>query len=343
MNQSPAVWVVGGTGYSGIEAVGLLRRHPFFRLERVLASPGSQPRDLQAVQPNSTARGMRAEPYSPSLLESPPAAVILALPDRVSADLAPEFLGRGTRVVDLSGAFRVRDRSHYAAHCGFDHPHPGLLDQALYGLAEREAARLPEATLVANPGCYPTAVLLALLPLADSGLLDPRQGVIVDAKSGVTGAGRKVEAAYLFAEVNENLRPYGDLRHRHVPEILQALGFGAGREFLFVPHLLPVSRGLMATSYVRLGPGVGGADLAGAYARAYEGSPFVRILGEGRWPDLQGASRTNRCDIGWIVDSPGRTAVVVSVIDNLIKGAAGQAVQNLNLMYGRPEAEGLPS
>jgi N-acetyl-gamma-glutamyl-phosphate reductase len=343
VSAAPAVWVLGGTGYSGLEAVGLLLRHPFFRLERVLASPGSPPRDLEGIEPGHTPDGLRAEPYSSALLETPPEAVVLALPDRASADLAPEFLRRGTRVVDLSGAFRVRDPSHYTRHCGFDHPHPAFLDKAVYGLAEREAANLPGATLVANPGCYPTAVLLALLPLTDRDLLDPRADVIVDAKSGVTGAGRKVEAAYLFAEVNENLRPYGALRHRHVPEILQALGFDAGRELLFVPHLLPVSRGLMATSYVRLGPGVTGADLAGAYARAYEGSAFVRILGEGRWPDLRGAARTNRCDIGWIVDSPGRTAVVVSVIDNLLKGAAGQAVQNLNLMFGRPEAEGLPA
>src|SRR5262249_3118761 len=160
------------------------------------------------------------------------------------------------------------------------------------------------------------------LPLEDRGLLDPRAPVIVDAKSGVTGAGRKVEAPYLFAEVNENLRPYGALRHRHAPEIVQALGSADGRELLFVPHLVPLSRGPLATVYVRLVRGVTGADLATAYARAYEGSPFVRILGEGRWPELKGVTRTNRCDLGWIVQPSQRGAVVVAAIDNLLKGAA---------------------
>ena len=343
MSAPPSVWVLGATGYAGVEAVRLLRGHPRFRLDRVCASPGSPERDLGEIEPALATCSLRARPFETSLLEDPPQAAVLALPDEAAAALVPAFLDRGARVVDLSGAFRLRERSHYPRYCGFEHPRPRLLDSAVYGLTEQMRETIRDAALIANPGCYPTAALLALLPLESSGLLDPESTVVVDAKSGVTGVGRRLEAAYLFAEVNENLRPYHPLHHRHVPEILQALGFGEGRDLLFVPHLLPVARGLLATVYVRLRHGVGAADFAGAYAGTYGRSPFVRLLGEGRWPELRGVARTNRCDIGWVVDPGRRAAVVFAAIDNLLKGAAGQAVQNLNLMFGRPEEEGLPA
>ena len=347
MSGRRSVWVVGGTGYSGLEAVRLLRSHPFFGLARVFASAGSPGRDLASLDPSLPQDLPRAEPFTTTALEDPPAAALLALPDEAAAALAPRLLEGGIRVVDLSGAFRIGDAAHYPAWCGFGHPRPDLLREAVYGLTEHARGRLPGASLVANPGCYPTATLLALLPIERAGLVEPAAPIVVDAKSGVTGAGRKIEAAYLFAEIEGNLRPYKALHHRHVPEIRQELGLADERDLLFAPHLLPVARGLLVTAYLKLRPGVTAGDLAGAYAVAYAGegqaSPFVRPLGEGRWPEIRGVVRSNRCDIGWVVDAERRTAVVVSAIDNLLKGAAGQAVQNLNLMFGRPEEEGLPA
>ncbi|HZM69772.1 MAG TPA: N-acetyl-gamma-glutamyl-phosphate reductase [Candidatus Cryosericum sp.] len=343
MSGNLPVWVVGATGYTGLEAVRLLEAHPYFRLDGVFASPGAVARDLDEIDPAFASRGLRAEPFLPARLESPPAAALLAVPDEVAAVLAPSLRARGVRVVDLSGAFRLRDAAHYPLHYHFEHPQPGLLSEAVYGLSEIARREVRGASLVANPGCYPTASLLAIHPLESAGLLDPDAPVVVDAKSGVTGAGRKADAAYLFAEVSENLRPYRPLSHRHVPEMRQALGYRNGRSLLFVPHLLPVARGLLVTAYVRLRAGVTAFELAAAYGAAYDGSPFVRLLGLGRCPELRGVVRTNRCDLGWVVDEAGRSAVLLAAIDNLLKGAAGQAVQNLNLMHDRPEPEGLPA
>jgi N-acetyl-gamma-glutamyl-phosphate reductase len=343
MSARVPVWVVGATGYSGMEAVRLLDVHPYFRLEGVYASPGAPERDLSEIDPSFASRRVRARPFTGDRLDAPPAAAILAVPDEAAAALVPDFRARGVRVVDLSAAFRLRDAAHYPRHYGFEHPHPGLLEETVYGLAEPGRREIREAGIVANPGCYPTASLLALLPLERAGLLDPHAPVVIDAKSGVTGAGRKADAAYLFAEVSENLRPYRPLRHRHVPEMRQALGYRNGRGLLFVPHLLPVARGLLVTAYVRLLGGVTGAEIAAAYGAAYGGAPFVRLLGEGRCPEIRGVVRTNRCDLGWAVDEEGRSAVLMAAIDNLLKGAAGQAVQNLNLMHDRDEREGLPA
>lgn len=343
MSARVPVWVIGATGYSGLEAVRLLEAHPFFRLDGVFASPGALARDLVEVDPAFASRRLRAEPFASGLLDSPPQAVVLAVPDDAAARIAPALRARGVRVVDLSGAFRLRDAAHYPLHCGFEHPHPHLLSEAVYGLTESARREIRGASLVANPGCYPTASLLALQPLERARLLDPQSPLVVDAKSGVTGAGRKADAAYLFAEVSENLRPYRPLSHRHVPEMRQALGFENGRGLLFVPHLLPVARGLLVTAYVRLRAGVTSSDLAAAYGTAYDGSPFVRLLGEGRCPEIRGVARTNRCDLGWVVDEQERAAVLIAAIDNLLKGAAGQAVQNLNLMHDRDEQEGLPA
>lgn len=328
------VWIIGGTGYTGLEAVRILLGHPFFRLERVFASPGSPTRDLGEID---------ASAWDPAQLDAPPAAALLALPDEAAAGIVPDLLERGTRVVDLSGAFRIPDPSHYVRFCGFEHPSPRLLAEAVYGLSEWERGRIPAARLLANPGCYPTASLLALRPLQHARLLDPGAAIVVDGKSGVTGAGRRVEASYLFAEVNENLRPYKVLEHRHAPEMRLGLGLGDDTPLVFAPHLLPISRGLLCTAYARLRAGVTRSDVAAAYDRSYAGSPFVRVLAEGRWPELRSVARTNRCEIGFAVDAASGAAVAASAIDNLVKGAAGQAVQNLNLMFGRPEAEGLLS
>jgi N-acetyl-gamma-glutamyl-phosphate reductase len=343
LNSPNSVWVLGGTGYAGLEAVRLLLGHPFFHLDRAFASQDSPERDLGEIDPSLRGSGLRAVPFSTRHLAQPPAAALLALPDEVSVGIAVELLERGVRVVDLSGAFRVRDTAHYPRWCGFEHPAPAWLDRAVYGLTEWEGERHREASLIANPGCYPTAALLGVLPLERAGLLDPAAPIVVDGKSGVSGAGRRLEPAYLFAEVNENFKPYRVLEHRHLPEMLQAIGLDPERPVLFVPHLLPLSRGLLSTLYLSLRQGVTAGDVAAALAGRYEKRPFVRLLGQGCWPELRAVTGTNRCEIGWTVDSTRRVAVVVSAIDNLLKGAAGQAVQNLNLMFGRPEAEGLPA
>jgi len=335
----PSVWVVGGTGYSGLEAVRLLRTHPAFRLARIFASPGSPERDLAEIDPGLAPGQARALPWSPALLEEGaerPDAALLALPDEASADLAPRLLAHGIRVVDLSSVFRPKSAGAASP------PTPGNDQDPVYGLTEWEAARIASARLVANPGCYATACLLALLPLERAGLLDPGEAVVVDGKSGITGAGRRLEADYLFAEANENCRPYSPLAHRHLPEIRAVLGLAAERPLLFVPHVLPVSRGLMTTVYVRLARGVASGEIAAAFDHAYAAAPAVRLLGSGRWPQLRGVTGTGRCDIGWTADPVQRAAVVVSALDNLLKGAAGQAVQNLNLLFGRPREEGIP-
>jgi len=248
-----------------------------------------------------------------------------------------DLVRRGRRVLDLSADFRLHDPAVYARWYG-EHAAPELLAEAVYGLPELYRDRLRTARLVAVPGCYPTGALLGLVPLARAGLL--ADAVVIDAKSGTTGAGRGAKVEQLFAEVNENFRPYGIGSHRHGPEIEQELrAAGAAGPALFVPHLLPVSRGILSTMYVRVA--AGRPPLDEIYARAYEREPFVVLRGEGQPPELREVRGTNRCVIGWRWDAASAHAVVVTAIDNLGKGAAGQAVQCLNVLLGIPETTGL--
>jgi N-acetyl-gamma-glutamyl-phosphate reductase len=250
------------------------------------------------------------------------------------------LLDAGLRVVDLSGSFRLRDVESYSPWYGFHHDAPQLLRLAVYGLAEWNGARLRSARLVANPGCYPTSVLLPLLPLVKGGMLEPGSDIFCDSKSGVTGAGRGARVDLLFAEVAENFRPYSPLSHRHAPEICQELGWDLA-SFAFVPHLLPVNRGILSTMYLTFHQPVSSEELEAEYRKRYDGRRFVRVLGSGRLPELRAVNHTNFCDIGWRMTNGGRRAVVFSALDNLIKGAAGQAVQNFNLMHGLEEQVGL--
>jgi N-acetyl-gamma-glutamyl-phosphate reductase len=263
--------------------------------------------------------------------------VFCALPHATAASIVQDLLRRGRRVLDLSADFRLRDAAVYARWYG-DHPAAELLAEAVYGLPEVYRGWLREARLVAVPGCYPTAALLGLLPLARAGLI--REPVIVDAKSGTTGAGRAVKVEQLFAEVNENFRPYAVRGHRHLPEIEQELRLaGASPGVLFVPHLLPVSRGILATMYVRIRDAR--PPLSDLFREAYATEPFVVLRGEDVMPELREVRGTNRCAVGWHWDETTRQAVVVTAIDNLGKGAAGQAVQCLNLLLGLPETVAL--
>lgn len=266
--------------------------------------------------------------------------IFLATPPEVSMDLAGPMLDAGARVVDLSGAFRLGDPETYLRWYKGKHTSPDLLKEAVYGLPEVNRCRLGKARLVANPGCYPTAANLAIQPLIKSGVVDLQAGVICDAKSGVSGAGRKPGLKTSFCEVTENFSAYSVLEHRHVPEVLMISGIEESA-FSFTAQLLPIDRGILETIYFRARGLNSADDLLQVYLRRYEGEPFVRIYQPGELPDLRAVQRTNFCDIGFQFDPATGRAVVVSAIDNLVKGAAGQAIQNMNLMFGFAEAEGL--
>ena len=255
-------------------------------------------------------------------------------------ELAPIMLAAGARVVDLSGAFRLRTPENYAAWYKETHTQPELLAEAVYGLPEFCRHLVPAARLVSNPGCYPTAANLALRPLLQAGVIDRACGIVCDAKSGVSGAGRKPSLKTSFCEVAENFSAYSILHHRHVPEVLQISGLEE-HEFSFTAQLLPLDRGILETVYFRSEVLTSAAELAAVYEKRYAGEKFVRVYAPGQVPDLHAVRRTNFCDIGVTFDAASGRAVVVSAIDNLVKGAAGQAVQNMNLMLGYPETEGL--
>jgi N-acetyl-gamma-glutamyl-phosphate reductase len=254
----------------------------------------------------------------------------------------PALLEKKLRVVDLSADFRLDDPSLYAEWYGADHTAPALIDTAVYGLTERYRADIAAASLVANPGCYPTAALLALTPLVKRGLVVEGE-IVVDAKSSVSGAGRAPKRGALLCEAHEGLRAYSVGSHRHIPEMEQELGKAAGRpvSLTFAPHLVPLNRGLLETIYVRLEGGGGLEEVGEAYREDYGDEPFVKVAPAGVFPGIQDVAGTNLCRLGFAEDRRGGRIVLVSVIDNLVKGASGQAVQNLNLMFGLPETMGL--
>src|SRR5262249_4932641 len=258
--------------------------------------------------------------------------VFLALPDKAAAELAPALVDAGVRVIDLSGAFRLRSAAERARWYPETHRVP---DGLAYGLTERERGAVARARMVATPGCCPPATLLALAPLVEAGLIVANPDVVVDAKSGVSGAGKTPSERTHFSEVHGSLAAYGVFSHRHGAEIEQ----GAGRQVTFTPHLVPLDRGILATIYVRVPAGTTEEQLGDVYANAYTGATFVRLVGPAL-PEIKHVAHTNFCDVGWRVDPSGR-AILVSVIDNLVKGASGQAVQNMNVMLGLDERTGL--
>jgi N-acetyl-gamma-glutamyl-phosphate reductase len=268
------------------------------------------------------------------------AVVFLATPPEASMELAPMLVEAGARVVDLSGAFRLGTPENYAVWYKAQHTAPELLAEAVYGLPEFCRERIPGARLVSNPGCYPTAANLAIRPMVEAGLVHRTAGVVCDAKSGVSGAGNKPSAKNIFCEVTENFSAYSVLGHRHVPEVLRISGLEE-REFSFTAQLLPLDRGILETIYFRAPEGTTAETLLDAYDKRYASEPFIRLYNPGHLPDLRRVARTNFCDIGVTVDARTGRAVVVSAIDNLVKGAAGQAIQNMNLALGLPETEAL--
>jgi N-acetyl-gamma-glutamyl-phosphate reductase len=271
------------------------------------------------------------EPFSSDKLAEQSDVVFLALPEEAAAGIAPTLVARGIRVIDLSGAFRLRDAS--AREKWYPATRIGVLNP-VYGLTERNRGAIADAQLVTNPGCYPTAALLALEPIADAGLL--AGDVVIDAKSGISGAGKKPSDRTHFSENHGSVSAYGVFGHRHQPEIEQELG----APVTFVPHLVPLDRGIFETIYARVRPGTTASDVAAAMEAAYHHAPFIRLTGD-TLPEIKHAAYTNFCDIGWRVDAAGGRILVVSVIDNLVKGAAGQAIQNFNVMLGYDERTGL--
>ena len=327
--------VVGFTGYSGAELVEILGRHP--QAEPVLLEHRAQTEDERPVFDDGIERvAFSGEALADANLD----VVFLATAVEVSLEAAPVLLDAGTKVIDLSGAFRLRTLSNYKRWYNLDHPRPDLLADAVYGLPEFFRNVTKVANLVSNPGCYPTAVNLALRPLIVEAVLDREAGVICDAKSGVSGAGRKASVKTHFSEVTDNFSAYGVMFHRHVPEVLLTSDMEE-HEFCFTAQLLPLHRGILETIYVRTTEPMGHQDFADLYAKYYADEPFVRIYPEGRFPDLRAVTKTNFCDIGIQADPTTRRVTIVAAIDNLVKGAAGQAIQNMNIVCGLEETTGL--
>jgi len=330
------VGIVGFSGYSGAELVSLLTHHP--HVEPVLLEHregGDRPRPLGHDGP-------RRIPCSAQAVRTAGiAAVFLATPPEVSMELAGPMLEAGAKVIDLSGAFRLGTPENYQRWYKEPHTQPDLLAEAVYGLPEFCRERVAAARLVSNPGCYPTAANLALKPLIQAGAIARELGIVCDAKSGVSGAGRKASLKTSFCEVTENFSAYSILDHRHVPEVLRTSGLHEA-EFSFTAHLIPIHRGILESIYFRASGSIGSAeDLLEIYRERYAEEPFVRLYAAGQVPDLKAVAHTNFCDIGWKYDPETRRTVVVSAIDNLGKGAAGQAIQNMNLALGYPETAGL--
>jgi N-acetyl-gamma-glutamyl-phosphate reductase len=345
MNDPLRVAVVGATGYAGFELARLLLRHPHIAHPTFFLRDGhANVRCLTELYPQLRGWGEAScKPLSVEAVANSGAQVaFLSTPHEASLELAPQLLAANPclRVVDLSGAFRFREPETFEHWYKLAPPAADTLAAAVYGLPELYADALPQARLVANPGCYPTSVILGLRPLIDSGWANAARGIVCDCKSGVSGAGKEPKRETHFVEVNENFRAYGLFTHRHTPEIADHLGL-ASKDFVFSTHLLPVERGILSTLYVWLDPAREVNEIEALYRQFYAGRPMVRILPAGRLPELQHVAHTNFCDIGFALDPSGERLVVVSCLDNLGKGAAGQAVQNLNGMHGFPETAGL--
>jgi N-acetyl-gamma-glutamyl-phosphate reductase len=325
------VGVAGATGYAGQELVALLAKHPHVQLAAAMSSsPDSAARPLPRLQ---RVWNGSVEPLNLNRLASETDITFLAVPEQAAAELAPTLVGAGVRVIDLSGAFRIRnDRARATWYPATAALPPG----AAYGLTEFFKDEIRSAPLVANPGCYPTAALLSLLPLARAGLLDLSAGTIIDAKSGISGAGRVPSDRTHFSENHGSVAAYGIFNHRHAAEMEQELGASV----TFVPHLVPLDRGILETIYARVVPGTTDADVQGAFDGAYRDEPFVRLT-NGALPEIKHVVWTNFCDIGWKLDASSGRLVIVACLDNLVKGAAGQALQNFNVAFGYDERTGL--
>ena len=345
MSEPGRVAVVGATGYAGYELARLLLRHP--RIEKptfYLRDRHAGVHCLSELFPQL--RGWGDAPCKSlsmdAIAKSGAQTVFLSTPHEASVEFVPQLLEANPdmRIIDLSGAFRFREAEKFERWYKMTPPDAALLTEAVYGLPELYADSLPKARIVANPGCYPTSVILGLRPLVEAGWIDMERGVVCDCKSGVSGAGKEPKRETHFVEVNENFRAYGLFTHRHTPEVSDHLGFAA-RDFVFTTHLLPLERGILSTMYVWLAGAHKREEIETLYRQFYAGKPMVRISPAAKLPELQDVTRTNFCDIGFALDAAGERLVIVSCLDIVGKGAAGQAVQNMNSMQGYAETSGL--
>jgi len=339
--------VVGATGYSGLELTRLLLRHPRVDKPVLLSRENGNhaATDLADVFPSLSGNG--GYPLQPlswaSLKQQGVELLFLATPHEVSRALVPEAVSQGLRVIDLSGAWRLKQAQHRAVY-SFQDANPAtaaeLTEKAIYGLPELNGDRIPDAVLVANPGCYATSVILALAPLLKACIVDRGRGIISDSKSGVSGAGKEPNARNHFVSVADNFSAYSVFGHRHVGEIVEQLNLDTG-ELTFTPHLLPIPRGILSTVYVYLNRRMRAAEVESCFRDFYAGKPWVRVFATPHLPQIQFSLHTNYCDLGFCLADDGQRLVLISCVDNLLKGASGQAVQNMNLMYGWKEEEGL--
>ena len=344
--------VLGVTGYSGFELARILLRHPRLDAPLLLSRSGEKDSSARNESGNladvfpvlSGNGGYPLRTFSWDVLKQHGVELLfLATPHEVSRSLVPQAMSRGIRVIDLSGAWRLKQAQHRAIY-GFEDANPvtaaELTEKAIYGLPELNGDRIANAMLVANPGCYATSIILALAPLLRAGVVDRERGIVSDSKSGVSGAGKEPSSRTHFVSVADNLSAYSVFGHRHVGEILEQLNLDS-RELIFTPHLLPIPRGILSTVYVHLNHEMTPSQVESCFRDFYGGQRWVRVFATPQLPQIQFSLHTNYCDLGFCLDDDGRRLVLVSCIDNLLKGAAGQAVQNMNLMYGWDEADGL--
>jgi N-acetyl-gamma-glutamyl-phosphate reductase len=325
-----SVAVVGASGYVGGELLRLLFRHPKVQVT-VVTSEQSSGKPVQTLFPNLTGPELLCESLDPQRVAARAEAVFMALPHTQSAGPAQAFLKAGRKVIDLSADFRLKDARAYETWYQTPHPCPDLLRTAVYGLPELHRDAIRSASLVASPGCYPTAAILSLAPLAKHQLLGDQ--IIIDAKSGISGAGRSPALAYHFPEANESIEAYKLGAHRHIPEIEQELG----ATVTFTPHLVPMTRGILSTAYARLTQSRSSEQLTDLYREFYKGEPFVRVLNPGQSPNPRHTRGANVCEVSAFADPRTGTAILMAALDNLVKGAAGQAIQAFNLMQGWDE------
>lgn len=337
------VSVLGSTGYGGIELVRLLTSHPKVKIYK-LVSHSYAGKSLSDVYPNFIAH----EDICLSELDIDDIAdnsqlVFTSLPHGASSKIIPLLYEKGVRIVDLSGDFRYISAKIFEKWYGYKHPRPELLQESTYGLPELHKEDIKKAQLVGNPGCYPTSAILTLAPLIANQLIDPTS-IIIDAKSGATGAGRATSVGLNFCEVDGNIKAYNVSTHRHTSEIEQELGLLAGRDIKlsFTPHLLPIKRGILSTIYASLLKSLSFNDIYTLYTKFYKDAPFVSLYLEGKLPEIKYVRGSNQCHIGFALDSRTNRIILVSAIDNLVKGAGGQAIQNMNIMFGLDETMGLP-
>jgi len=337
--------IVGASGYTGQELLRLLLVHP--QVELVAATSRQEAgKPLSSVFPRFRklpgAELPFMEPDPDAIAATGAQAAFLALPHGVAAEIATALLDRGLKVIDLSADFRLSDADVYEEFYGHPHPAPALLDEAVYGLPEVRAGAIRDARLIASPGCYPTSILLPLIPLLENGLIDPAT-IVANSMSGVSGAGKKADVTLLFCECNESVRAYGIPKHRHLSEIEQELSIAAGETVVitFIPHLIPVNSGIATTTTAKLKEGIDPSAIGEALENAYRDAAFVRLLGKGGCADTKNVTRTNFIDIGWSYDARTGRVILTSAEDNLGKGAGSQAVQSFNLIFGLPETAGL--